>query len=110
MAAGCGAGVPAAGVLGAESDAFSALELAAAGSVVDVAGDDLPSFTGDSSLTEAGSTIRRSFPGDVLRVTMRLSLDGAAVDAVAAGVDFRRSLAAAVFLPADAMMEIEKHR
>ena len=36
MVAGWGAGVPAAGVLGDESDAFSALEFGAAGTVVDV--------------------------------------------------------------------------
>lgn len=44
-----GAGVPAAGVLGLESDAFSVVEFTvAAGSVVDVAGDSL---TGESSFT-----------------------------------------------------------
>ena len=100
MAAACGAGVPGAGVFGVESEAFS-LELGAAGSVFEVAGDSLLSLTGDSSLTDSGSTMRRSFSGDSFKVTMRLSLslmDAAGVDEAAvdeagvAGLDFRRSL------------------
>jgi len=55
MAAGCGAGVPTAGVFGVESDAFSPLELAAAARVVEVAGDALVSLAGDSSLAKFGS-------------------------------------------------------
>ena len=96
----CGAGVSGAGVLGVESEAFS-LEFGAAGRVFEVAGDSLLSLTGDSSLTDSGSTMRRSFSGDSFKITMWLSLsladvagvDEAAVDeAGVAGVDFRRSL------------------
>ena len=118
MAAACAAGVPGAGVLGVESEAFS-LEFGAAGSVFEVAGDSLLSLTGDSSsLTDSGSTMRRSFSGDSFKVTMRLSLslaDAAGVDEAAVdeagvtGVDFRRSLSldagvAVVLLLLDAAM------
>jgi len=102
MAADCGAGVPAAGVFGVESDAFS-VEFVAAGSVVEVAGDSLASFTGESSLTKSGSTMERSFWDVVLSVMTRELLEGlppvmAAVVVVAAVFDFRRSLDAAACL------------
>jgi len=116
MAAACGAGVPAAGVLGLESDAFSADEFGAAGSVVDVAGDSLASLIGESSLTKSGSMMALRFCGVVLKVTTSLVLEGlpvmaavvavVAVAAAAAAVfDFRRSLDAAVCLLAGGMIK-----
>jgi hypothetical protein len=100
MAAGCGAGVPAAGVLGVESDAFSAREFVAAGSVVEVAGESFVSFSGESSFAKPGSTMARSFWELVRRVTTREGLEGlppviVAVVVAPAVFDFRRSLDAA---------------
>jgi hypothetical protein len=103
MAAGCGAGVPAAGVLGVESDAFSAREFVAAGIVVEVAGDSFASFRGDSSFANSGSTMARSICEVVRRVTTREPFEGlllvmAAVVVAAAVLDFRRSLDAGACL------------
>lgn len=95
MVAGCGAGVPAAGVVGVESDAFSALEFGAAGSVVEVSGDSLD-LIGDSSLAKSGSTMGRSLTGEVLMVTrmlVRLLVVMAAEVAALLLLGLRRSLA-----------------
>jgi len=64
------------------------MDAGAVGRVVEVAGDSLDSFTGDSSLATsgAGSSIDRSLSGETVRVTspgdlladFRLSLDEAA--------------------------------
>jgi hypothetical protein len=90
-----GAGVPAAGVLGDESEAFSAFEGALAGSVADVAGDSLASLAGEPSLTaEPGRTMARSFSRLTFRVTIRFGLPGLGPGAE----DFRLSFAGAEFL------------
>ena len=97
MLADWAAGVPVAGgEFGVESDAFSALELAAAASVAEVAGDCLDAA---SSMTKSGSTMACSLLGLSLRVTMRLGLvDDALELAAAVLLDFRRSLAVAALL------------
>ena len=98
-----GAGVPpAAGVVGLESEALSPLEVGAACRVADVAGDScdsLMSLAGDSSLTDWGSMISRSLPGETVRVTRpglpldfrRTSLDllGGAMAVVTNGFEAR---------------------
>lgn len=89
-----GAGVPPlAGVPGLESEAFSGIEAAGAGTGVELeVGDSLMSLMGVSSLTgcEAGSMMARSRSGETFRVTV---LEEEEVVVVAVVDDLRRSLA-----------------
>lgn len=73
-----GAGVPSGtGVAALESDAPSPFEALAASRVADGAGESttsLDSLMGDSSLTDWGSRISRSFAGDTVSLTIRVGL------------------------------------
>lgn len=97
-----GAGVPLpAGVAGLESEAFSAFDAGAAGTVVEVAGDSSASLGGVSSLTDGGegSMMARSLSGETVRVTKP-------GDDLAP--DFRRSFEApAVVLPDGAIAVVD---
>jgi len=114
---GCGAGVPfAPGVAGLESDAFSALD--GAGMVVEVTGESLASsLTGVSSfLSDAGSTMARSFRGLTFSVTMRDGVFSGVllrrIGVVLATVlpDLRRSFVMVAVLLPDAMAECVESR
>lgn len=93
---------PAAGVAGFESEAFSGLDVEAAGRVAEVAGESFASFDGVSSLTtgDDGWRMACSFSG----VTMSLMTN---VGLLPVDDDLRRSLAGvAAALVEGAMMSV----